>query len=98
MDKSKAIAFLVIIISILAITATTLGIFSSDGAGQYFHTSIRGKEVAIYGKGLYKDMSAEVAPQGIAQDYVTLFLALPLLLISFCFARKGSARAKYLLA
>lgn len=51
----------------------------------------------IYGKGLYKDMSAEVAPQGIAQDYVTLFIAIPLLIISFFKEKKGSLKGKYLL-
>ncbi len=88
---------LVFLIVILAIAATTIGIFSNDGRGEYQYTSIRGKTVMIYGKGLYKDMSAEVAPQGIAQDYVTLFIGVPLLIISFFKAKSGSLKAKYLL-
>ncbi len=60
--------------------------------------SIRGKTVTIYGKGLYKHMSAEVAPQGIAQDYITLFVAIPLLIFSLLMVRKGSMKGKYLLA
>ena len=71
----KPLTILIFLIVIFAIAATTMAIFSNDGNGQYEYTSIRGKTVMIYGKGLYKDMSAEVAPQGIAQDYVTLFLA-----------------------
>jgi hypothetical protein len=43
-------------------------------------------------------MSAQVAPQGIAQDYITLFLAVPLLLISFLLARKGSQKARIVFA
>ncbi|MDZ7764483.1 MAG: hypothetical protein U5K00_08660 [Melioribacteraceae bacterium] len=35
--------------------------------------SIRGEPVLIYGEGVYKHMSADVAIQGIAQDYVTSF-------------------------
>lgn len=43
-------------------------------------------------------MSAEVAPQGIAQDWITLFIGIPLLLSSCLWARKGSLRGSYLLA
>ncbi|HSV10656.1 MAG TPA: hypothetical protein VLI68_07805 [Hanamia sp.] len=96
-DK-KPLTFLIFLIVILSIVATTMGIFSNEGRGQYEYTSIRGKTVMIYGKGLYKDMSAEVAPQGIAQDCVTLFIAIPLLIISFFKAQKESLKGKYLLA
>jgi len=96
-DK-KPLTFLIFLIVILSIAATTMGIFSNEGRGQYEYTSIRGKTVMIYGKGLYKDMSAEVAPQGIAQDCVTLFIAIPLLIISFFKAQKESLKGKYLLA
>ena len=43
-------------------------------------------------------MSSDVAIQGIAQDYVTLFLAVPLLLVTLIFAIKGSLRSRFLLA
>jgi hypothetical protein len=94
----KPLTILIILIVILTIAATTMGIFSNEGRGQYEYTSIRGKTVMIYGRGLYKDMSAEVAPQGIAQDYVTLFIAIPLLIISFFKAKNGSLKGRYLLA
>ncbi|HET7115520.1 MAG TPA: hypothetical protein VFI29_03475, partial [Hanamia sp.] len=88
---------LILLIVVLATAATTTGIFSNEGKGSYEYISIRGKTVMIYGKGLYKDMSAEVAPQGIAQDYITLFIGVPLLLISLVIARKKSFRARFLL-
>jgi hypothetical protein len=43
-------------------------------------------------------MSSDLAVQGIAQDYVTLFLAVPLLLFSLYFSIRGSVRARFLLA
>jgi hypothetical protein len=43
-------------------------------------------------------MSAEVAPQGIAQDYITLFLGIPLLIASLFLAQKGLLKGRYLLA
>lgn len=94
----KPLTILVLLILIFAIAATIMGIFSNEGAGQYEYKSIRGKTVIIYGKGLYKHMSAEVAPQGIAQDYITLFAGIPLLIISFFKAQQGSLRGKYLFA
>jgi hypothetical protein len=94
----KAIRLLVYSITILAIVATTSGIFTTDGTGEYEHISIRGETVTIYGKGIYQHMSADVAIQGIAQDVVTLCLGIPILLISLYFARKGSIKGRILLA
>jgi hypothetical protein len=97
--KNKGIlTVLVGCISILSGIAASLGIWSGGGPGNYQYNSIRGREITIYGKGLYQHMSAEVAPQGIAQDYITLFAAIPLLLISLHFARKGSLKGRFLLA
>jgi len=98
MKNKTIISFLVFLIVVLAATATTMGIFTNDGTGPYAYQSIRGKTVMIYGKGIYKDMSAEVAPQGIAQDYITLFAGIPLLVMALFMWRKGSRRGNYLLA
>lgn len=43
-------------------------------------------------------MSADVAVQGIAQDYITLTVAIPLLLISLFYAAKGSLKGRFILA
>src|SRR4051812_4375186 len=98
MKSRKTITTLALLIVVFSSIATTMGIFSKDGTGSYQYTSIRGKEVTIYGKGLYKDMSVEVAPQGIAQDYVTLLVGIPMLLVSLLLTRKGFRKGQYLLA
>jgi hypothetical protein len=98
MKQKSTVTVLGLFIALVATVATSMGIFSTGGPGNYEHTSIRGKVVAIYGKGLYKHMSAEVAPQGIAQDYVTLFIGVPLLLISLFLARSGSLKGRFWLA
>jgi hypothetical protein len=98
MQHKKTLTVMVVLISIIAIAATLSGILTKEGAGSYHYKSIRGHTVTIYGKGLYKDMSAEVAPQGIAQDYVTLLFGVPLLLISLFIVRNGSLRGRYMLA
>ena len=98
MESIKTVRILVFIIAIISAIATSVAIFSQDGPGSYQYKSIRGHEVTIYGKGLYRDMSAEVAPQGIAQDIITLVAGIPLLIISFLMTRKGSLKGRFLLA
>jgi hypothetical protein len=97
MKPAGVIRFLVIIIVLISAFATIAAIFWHDGPGRYSFKNIRGEQVQIYGEGLYKDMSAEVAPQGLAQDHITLLVAVPLLIFSFLKARKGSLKARYLL-
>jgi hypothetical protein len=98
MKEKHIITILVIAISVLSGLAAGIGIFSEGGPGASTIVSVRGQEVHLYGKGVYHHMSAEVAPQGIAQDVVTLFIGLPLLLLSLILYRKGSLRGKILLA
>ena len=43
-------------------------------------------------------MSAEVAPQGIAQDVVTLIIGIPLLFFSLLYTRRGSLKGRFILA
>ena len=98
MKNKKVISVLVIVVAIMAIIAASSGIFSHGGNGPYEYQSIRGKTVTIHGDGLYRHMSSDVAIQGIAQDYVTLFLAVPLLLAALIFSSKGSLHSRFLLA
>lgn len=88
------ISFLLLLASI----ASAVGIFSGGGSGIYEYISIRGEQVDIYGAGIYRDMSAEVAIQGIAQDFITLFVAIPLLLFSLFLSRKGSVKWRLVFA
>ncbi len=96
--NKKIIITLSLMVALLSAIASTTGIFSSDGEGSYEHLTIRGEIVEIYGKGIYKEMSSGVAVQGIAHDYVTLFIAIPLLLISLFFYARGCLRAKFVLS
>ncbi|KJS85277.1 MAG: hypothetical protein JM58_08850 [Peptococcaceae bacterium BICA1-8] len=98
MKFQRIITLLILCIAVFSLVATTAGIFSNEGPGPYEHTSVRGETVLIYGNGIYQHMSAEVAPQGIAQDVVTMFLGIPLLLIGLYLSQKGSLRGRILLA
>lgn len=98
MRQKNIITILVIIIVCLSGITTSFGIFSHNGPGNYNYESIRGDDVKIYGLGIYRHMSADVAIQGIAQDYISLFVGIPLLLISLYGFRKGSLRSQFILA
>ncbi|MFP4289314.1 MAG: hypothetical protein ACLFQS_08645 [Bacteroidales bacterium] len=98
MERKKSITVLVLSIALISFFAAYKGIFSEGGAGSFTYESIRGKVVEIYGEGLYRHMSADVAIQGIGQDYVTLFAGIPLLLFALIWYRKGSLRGLFLLA
>lgn len=98
MSDSRTLNILIFCIAILAIIASSSGIISHKDGGIRNYQSIRGENVEIHGKGVYRHMSAEVAPQGIAQDYITLLIAVPLLLIGAYHTRKGSLKCRFVLA
>jgi len=98
MKHKKIVTILVLCIMAAAAVSAGIGIFSSGGPGPFTYTSIRGEEVPIYGRGLYRHMSADVAVQGIGHDYVTLFLAVPALGIALGAARRGGLRSRLVLA
>lgn len=98
MKNKKALTILVIIIVIFSGISSLTGILTKEGPGEYEYETIRGKTVEIYGKGVYQHMTADVAIQGIAQDYVTFFIAIPFLLFALWWYRKGSLKGHFLLA
>jgi hypothetical protein len=97
MKRKQIITLLAILIAVISAITSAYGIFSNDGTGSFTYSTIRGTEVEIYGYGIYKHMSADVAIQGIAQDYVTLCVAVPLLIISLIGYRKESIKSKFIL-
>lgn len=95
---TKPQILLILLIAIFAAIACITAIFFSAEGRSYSYETIRGQNVEIYGKGLYRQMSSDVAIQGIAQDYVTLFLAVPLLIFALIGSIKNSLQARFCLA
>lgn len=94
MDNKKTISTFVGLISILVVIATTIGIASINLKQAFDFTTVYGDVVKIYGGGIYRMHTVEQVYQVIPHDMVNLFLALPALLISFAYARKGSLKAR----
>jgi hypothetical protein len=98
MKHAKATIWLCIGIAVLATIATLLGILVQEGPGLHEFVSQHDQRILVYGYGFYQWMPADVAIQGVAQDFITLFVAIPLLLLSLWLACRGCMRALYVLA
>lgn len=98
MNNKKTITVLSVLIALFAGMASYVGITSTQGRGMFEFQSIYGQAVSVYGKGIYQYMSVPAAVSQIAQDKVTLFLGIPLFLISLYLFRKNSLKGKILLS
>lgn len=98
MKYRKPLTFLIAVIVLASAFSAITGLISTGGPGIFEYESIRGFSVQIHGSGLYKHMSHEVAIQGIAQDLITLLIAIPALIVSFIYSIRGSLKARLIFA
>lgn len=98
-SKKNPITVLVLLIAVLSFIAAYTGVFHSFGGDLLKFTTVRGQTIEIMDYGIYKyNSSSLVAEGGVAWDAVTLFFAIPLLLISLIWFNRNSIRGKLLLA
>lgn len=86
-----------LLICLLALIATTAGIFTFGGAHRAV-VSPRGEAYSLQGGGLYAFDSVSGAAQEVGQDWVTLIVGIPLLLLATYLAWNGSLRGRLLRA
>lgn len=98
MKNKSLITILISLVTVLTAVATISGVVSNKESVNKSFISIHNQNIALYGKGIYRNMSSDVAVQGIAQDYVTLMIGIPLILIALIWARKNTLKAKLFLA
>lgn len=77
----------------LAAVAAGVGLFSAGGVGPFTATSVHGETVQMYGRGVYEFDSLFHGSGQRGVDAVVLFVAMPLLVISVWYFRRGSLRA-----
>ena len=94
---SKTLTWLIPLIFLLALIAALAGLWPAEGTS-YPLTTFRGEQVTINARGLYYWDTVSMAAQMQANDLITLILGLPLLAVSFWQSRRGSLRARFLLA
>jgi len=93
---NRALRILVPVIMLFALVAAVGGLYPADGK-PFSLINFRGEEVTINARGLYYWDTVSSAAQMQANDAITLFLALPLLGVSFRLTQKGSLRGRLLL-
>lgn len=97
MKKQSALNWLVPLVAILGLFAAGIGWFYNNDGASFSFTTVRGELVQIWGQGWYAYDTPIGALGFRAGDLVTLFLAIPLLLVSFLLYRRGSLRGGLLL-
>ncbi len=97
MKTSRALDYLIPLLILVVVIVTCTGLFSTGGPGPNTVTSIHGKEVRLYGQGIYQFDSYFRAPITRGTDAVTLFAALPLLVLTYLKYRKGSLKGAFFL-
>jgi hypothetical protein len=96
-DKHKKIVMsLLLLIIIISGITTIFGIREGSEINKnsvpYTFKSLDGEKITIYGKGIYKQVSGDMVIQGIAQDYVTLFLGIPVFLLGLLWFQKKKVK------
>ncbi len=92
MRRSNALVWLCWLIVVLALVAAGTGLFYQDGGQPFQFTTVRGQTVPIYGQGVYHYDTPIPALSFKMADVVTLFVALPALVVSLWLYRRGSIK------
>ncbi len=82
----------------MALAAACAGFFWPGGDGIYIFTSLRGQQTEIFGQGLYTYDTLMVASGFQGTDIITIFIALPLLILAYRGYRRGKLKSGLLLA
>jgi hypothetical protein len=92
MKQQPALNWLVPLIVVLALFAAGIGLFYPNEGSPFTFTAVRGETVQIWGQGWYRYDTPIGALSFKAGDLITLFLAIPVLIVSFVLYRQGSMR------
>ena len=96
MKSFKTIQVLSYLIVILTLISTCVGLFWKTEGEPFYLQSVFGEEVKIYGSGIYAHDNYFNAPINMGTDVVTLFIFLPLFILSIVLNKKNSFRYRLL--
>lgn len=83
-----------VVVALLAGTAAAIGITQRGSGATAEATSILGERYSYAIDGVYAHNAVRVVAEGVGWDAVTLFLAVPALLVAAVFVTRGSLRAR----
>ena len=93
----KLIATFILLILLLALTASLAGAFAYGHNDYRSFTTARNEMVQVQYAGIYRYSVQALVTSGIPWDFVRLLVGIPLLLISFVFYLRGSVRGTVVL-
>lgn len=95
MKFTRTERILALLVCALALVATLVPALDHRPAtGPTTCTAVTGNVITLYGIGPYRNMPADLAIQGIAQDWVTLLVAIPLLAIVVLVPQRDDGRTR----
>lgn len=97
LPASRGLRLLILAIALLTIGVAVASFVFTGGPGPSQHMSVRGEVIELHGYGPYRHMPADITVQVLAQDLVTLLVAVPLLLVALWLSRRGSRVGYFLL-
>ena len=98
MKVSKVVIWLAALAAGLALIAAGVGLLYPSSGSVISFTTVRGATVQLYGQGWYR-LDTPIAAVGfMAADIITLIAAIPLLIISTLYYRRGSLKGGFLLS
>src|SRR5688500_5230268 len=92
MKQQSALYWLVPMIAVLALLAASIGLFTPGEGTLFSFTTVRDENVEIWGQGFYKFDTPIGATGFTAADWITLVLAIPILIISMLMYHRGSLK------
>ena len=96
MKQNSVFNWLVPLIAILALVLAGVGVLFQDGGIPFEFFTVHGKTIELYGNGIYRNDSLFAGALFRGTDVITLFVCIPLLLVSFFLYRRGSLRGSIL--
>lgn len=96
MKSFRTLRNLSFVIILLAIIASSAGLFWEDGGTAFYMESIHGESVKMFGNGLYAHETFFKAPILKGTDAVTLFLVVPAFYITVVLNRRTSLKFRIL--
>jgi len=88
------ILLLCVLVVLLSAAASATGVFARGDGSTAVVTSVRGETYEMVTDGVYRYNAERLTAEGVGWDIVTLFMALPALLITLGFLRQNSVRAR----
>lgn len=93
-SRNKLLAGFCLVVAVIAGIAAAIGVLARGDGSSAEAVSIRGEHYSYATTGVYAHNAVRVVAEGVGWDAVTLFFAVPALLVAAWFVARGSLRGR----